>query len=180
MMKLLTLVLTTLCLLMGCSTTADQEARVANGSFAPTLHFTIRPNTSPIAEGEVVAVTHTVRNDSTYPVWVCRLGGKDLTLRGRRGTITVVTHPTCDQVEVLGPNETMTWLEDLDLKQNTCMKTEKLVEESPEFAELLPPCLGALNLESVVAFHLAPPGKRWPNRWVPVRLSAESTLEVHQ
>jgi len=172
-------VLATIVLSAGCISTSEQETRVLDGSFAPEIQFEISPTKPRVSEDEPVFVTHTVRNASTYDVWVCRLSGKNLALSGRRCTITVVSHPTCDQVQVLKPDESMTWSENLDLQDCICMKSKDLIEQAPELAEHLPPCLGMLELESTVTFHFAPPGKRWPQRWVSERKSAKSTIEVY-
>jgi len=178
-MRFLGRILTAIVFLAGCQSTSEQETRVLDGSFAPEIQFEIRPNESRVAEDKPVSVTHTARNASNYDVWVCRLSGKNLSLSGWACTITVVSHPTCDQMEVLKPGESMTWLEDLDLQHCTCRKSKELIELAPELAERLTPCFGMLEIESVVTFHFAPPGKHWPRSWVPETKSAKSTSEVY-
>ncbi len=178
-MRFIGRLLTAVIFLVGCQSTSEQEARVLDGSFAPEIQFEIRPNKPRVPEDEPVSVTHTVRNASTYDVWVCALKGKNLALSGRLCTITVVSHPICDQMQVLKPGESMTWPVNLDLQECICMKSKDLVEQAPELAEHLPPCFGMLELESTVTFHFAPPGKRWPQRWVAERQSAKSSIEVY-
>jgi len=165
---------TLLCLFaIGCRSTTEQEARILNGSFVPILRLEIEPEVLSAHWQDSIGVTLSLRNLSPYAVWVCRLKGSYLTLGGYLAPITTTSHPICEQRQVLKPQELMTWSNDLHLEKLACKEYKDLLLSASEVHRPVPSCYGDLQLQATVSLHLVPPGKYWPQTWVPVRLSAE-------
>lgn len=158
--------------LWGCVSTRAQERAIEDGSFDPTLTLRLIPDRSSACLGDAVTVTHEVRNDSEYPVWVCRLHVYQLLL-GKCGFDVITLHQhACEEREVLDPGGEWTWDRDLELASCPCPEPEAGISgHSPAPSELMS-CECSLSLSAKNLFHLVPPGKKWSPRWVAQTLEA--------